>query len=398
MSLMGLAWKNIRGNAFRSLAIVLCAALVSGLALTATFVVRGAEANLRSSLQKLGADLLLLPWGTMTEKIGGVRLMSAAIDGWMPRAYLDKVGALDEIAQISPQLHLATLHDSAYSPQSDIYIVAFDPESDFTLRPWMESDGEDPLQIGEVIAGSRILLPTEGDELYFYGSEFELSGRLAATGTSIDRTVFVNFETAERMVARSDQSGTGALNIMPGSISAMMVKVELGSDPHDVAARILEEVPGVVPLETPDLFQMERRQMIGILRTLVSLLAGVWVLVLVFMALVLSIAANERRLEIGILRALGSPGRFILKTLLLEGGMLAVAGGSVGVAVTIIMLTTVGEVIMQVTHLPLQYPSVWGLVSLSLGGQALALASVTMAAFIPAWRISREEVALAMRE
>ena len=69
MRLFRLAWKNILGSGFRSLVVAVCAALVAGLALSATFVVRGAEASLRTNLQRLGADILVLPWGTMTEKI-----------------------------------------------------------------------------------------------------------------------------------------------------------------------------------------------------------------------------------------------------------------------------------------------------------------------------------------
>ena len=134
MSLLRLVLKNIAGNAFRSLAVFLCAALVASLVLVATFVVRGAEASLRLNLQRLGADLLVLPWGTMTDPLGGVRLMSAAIDGWMPRAHVATISGLDGVQAASPQLHLASLQDSPYCPRPEMYLVAFDPGTDFTNR------------------------------------------------------------------------------------------------------------------------------------------------------------------------------------------------------------------------------------------------------------------------
>jgi F0F1-type ATP synthase assembly protein I len=49
------------------------------------------------------------------------------------------------------------------------------------------------------------------------------------------------------------------------------------------------------------------------------------------------------------------------------------------------------------TSLPLYAPSPLGMIVLLLWGLFLALLSVTLAAFLPAWRISREEAAVSMR-
>jgi putative ABC transport system permease protein len=398
VSLRRLVLKNLRGNAFRSLVVLLCAALVAGLVLSATFVVRGAEASLRTNLNRLGADILVLPWGTMTEKIGGVRLMSAAIEGWMPRVYLDKIAALEGVAEVSPQLHLASLQDSAYSARPELFVVAYDPATDFTVGPWLEQGLEQGLGVGQAVAGARITLPQGEDTLSLFGQQLKLVDRLEPTATSIDDTVFVSFEMAEQMVAWSSRQGQQELKIMPGSISAIMTKLALGSDPHEVAVRILEQVPGVVPLETPGLFQAERQQMIGVLRTILGLLGVIWALTVVFLGLVFAIAASERRWEIGVLRALGLSRSFVLRALLLEGATLALAGGFAGVVIAATGFAALGEQVATVVKLPLQFPSPLALLSLALGGQATALASVALAAFIPAWRISHEEVALSMRE
>jgi len=405
VKLSRLIWKNVTGNGFRSLAILLCAALVAGLALAATLVIRGAEASLRLNLQRLGADILVLPWGTMTEKIGGARLVSAAIDGWMPRAYMDRVARLDGVAQVSPQLHLATWQDDPLCPGSEAFLVAYDPATDFVLHPWLEQNANASAAgrpTGTAIVGARIEVP-DGNQLTLYGQPVQVTHRLASTATSIDQTVFVDMQTAERIIAsanaENDQNiGDRALKAEPGTFSAVMVKVELGSDPHEVAVRILEQVPGVVPLETPDLFQTERRQMVGILRTMWILLAVIWGLTVTFMALVFTVAVHERRAEIGVLRALGFPQVLVLKALLLEGAVLALLGGLMGVTATGIGFVAFSERVVQVTRLPLQLPSPAGFVSLSLGGQMMALISVVLAAFVPAWKISRQDVALVMRD
>lgn len=397
MSMLQFAWKNIVGDRFRSVAILACAALVAGLALCATFVVRGAEDSLRSNLQRLGADVLVLPWGTITEKIGGVRLMSAAIDRWMPRAYADQVAKVPGVAAVSPQLHLATLKNSPYGQRPEVFLVAFDPASDFAVQPWLEGGAQRALGRGEVYAGAQIVVPA-GERLAVFGYELRLAGRLLRTGTSIDQSLFVSFDTAAEIIQASNQKGQQALKAIPGTISAVMVKGGLNEDPHALAVRILESVRGVVPLETPDIFQAERRQMIGVLQTLLGLLGVIWMLALAFMGIAFSVAANERRTEIGVLRALGFTQWQVLKALLLEGALLAVLGGALGVSLTSVALFALGDQVVQLAGLPLQFPSPLGLVSLSLAGQAVALISVTLAAFIPAWRISKQEAALAMRD
>jgi len=398
LSLLRLVLKNIAGNAFRSLAVFLCAALVASTVLVATFVVRGAEASLRLNLQRLGADLLVLPWGTMTDSLGGVRLMSAAIEGWMPRAHLATIAGLDGVQAASPQLHLASLQDSPYCPRPEMYLVAFDPGTDFTLTPWIAQGPGKDLGVGEAIVGARIVIPGGGSTLSLFGYPLDRVDRLEPTATSIDDTVFVSFETAEQILDWTQERGVQGLDVMPGSISAIMVKATLDSDPHEVAVRILEEMHGVVPLETPGLFQAERRQMIGVLRTLLTLLGVIWALTLVFLGLVFAVAANERRWEIGVLRALGLSQSLVLKEFLMEGAALALVGGLSGVLAAIVGFASLGDRLVTAIQLPLQNPSTPELLIISLAGQVMALLSVALAAFIPAWQISHQEVALHMRE
>jgi len=396
VSLFHLIRRNLIGNAFRSLVIALCAALVASLVLVATFMVRGAEASLRTNLERLGADILVLPWGTMTEKIGGVRLMSAFIDGWMPRSDLGRVAAVDGVAQVSPQLYLTTMTDSPYSSRGEVYLVAFDFDTDFVVHPWLEDDRLG-LVAGEAILGARVVLPEGADVLHLYGQNLEPAGWLEPTATTMDRTIFVNFETAERIVAWSQSLGPERLNIIPGSISAIMVSVDLHETPHQVSVRILELVRGVVPLETPGLFQSERRQMIGVLRTMLTLLGTIWALILLFMGLVFSIAANERRREIGVLRALGLTRDLVLKALLLEAAVLALAGGVAGAMLTALGVMLFGSDVVQISRIPIQLPTGSEMLSVSMLGQVLALCSVLLAAFIPTSRISRQDMTLTMR-
>ena len=88
----------------------------------------------------------------------------------------------------------------------------------------------------------------------------------------------------------------------------------------------------------------------------------------------------------------------MLKELLLEGATLALVGGSAGVILSVIGFSAFGSRMVSVFNLPFHLPSPLDLFAISLVGQVAALATVTLAAFLPAWRISHQEVALIMKE
>jgi putative ABC transport system permease protein len=137
---------------------------------------------------------------------------------------------------------------------------------------------------------------------------------------------------------------------------------------------------------------------VGLLRTLVALAGLTWCLAALFIGMVFSLAANERRREIATLRALGATSALVLRTLLLEGVTLAIAGGVVGIGLTILAADLFREQIARVTGVQLLLPDPLALAGLAAAGLALTMLNVTVAAWLPASRLSQQEPALAMRE
>jgi putative ABC transport system permease protein len=136
-----------------------------------------------------------------------------------------------------------------------------------------------------------------------------------------------------------------------------------------------------------------------------SLLTGVLavmgitlVLSIALIALVFTMAANERRRELGVLRAMGATRAFVFKSLLAEAGLLALGGGLAGIGFTILSTSLFRNLIVYRLSLPFLMPSPLALLAQVAGGLAVALSSVTVAAMLPAYRISRQDPANAMRE
>jgi putative ABC transport system permease protein len=398
VNLRRLVLRNILGSLFRSTAILVSAILVAGLSLSATLVVNGAQSALRRNLSRMGADIIAIPWGTMSQDFDGAHLAGMMTERWMPRAYMDRIATVPGVQVVSPQLYLSTISDSLFCSMPEMHLIAYDPVTDFVLEPWLEHDPVGTLRLGEAVGGAHVFDPDGDQNMHVYSYPIRLVRTLQETGSDVDQSLFVSFDTALAIVEQVQGQPRPAFEIVPESISTAMVKVRLGTDPHEVAVNMLEQVPGVVPIESTGFFQAQRAQLVGLLRTLLGLAALTWCLATLFMGLVFSLAANERRREIATLRALGATRSVVLQTLLLEGVTLAIMGGLAGIGLAILAAGLFRDQIGRATGIQIVLPAPLALAALATAGLVLTVVSVMLAAWLPASRLSQQEPALAMRE
>ncbi len=397
MTHVRLTFRNLAGSAFRSWAVFLCALVVAGLTLSATLILRGAESSLRLALKRLGADIVVVPQGAET-KVETALLMGTPAMAWMPAENVRKIAAAPGVAAASPQLYLASLSNASCCSASEMFVVALDPATDFTIMPWLRQRLGGELRLGEVVGGSLVFTPPGERYIKLYGYHLTLKENLEPTGTGLDHTMFLTFETALAVAKGSRTLAEKPLEIPPNSISAILVNVRPEADPRLVARRIKQDLTGVNAIPGPDLFQSFRRQMAGVLRGVVVLLGITWALAAALIALVFSMAANERRREIGVLRALGAPRAYVFRSLLAEAAVLGLGGGVVGLGLAVLAIYLFRNLLVVSLGIPFLLPSVPSLLVVIAGGLAAALATVALAALVPVVRISRQEPALAMRE
>jgi putative ABC transport system permease protein len=358
---------------------------------------RGAETSLHLAIDRLGADIIVVPVGNEA-KMESALLMGNPARFWMPSSNLDQLAALPGVEAVSPQLYLATLTGASCCSVSDMFMIAYDPSTDFTIQPWLKQTLGDGLRLGEVVGGSFISATDGAQNIKVYGYLVTLKSNLEPTGTGLDQSMFLTFDTAYDIASKSAAQADSPLEIPAGSISAAMVKVEAGTDPHQVAIYILQNVPGVTPIVNADLFQSYRKQMTGLLKSILVILGVTWGLSVVLIGLVFSMAANERRKELGVLRALGATRRYVFQSLLAEASLLAFFGGAAGVALAGMAIFLFRNLIMASLDIPFLLPSPVSLLVQIGGGLFLALFSVNLAALFPAIKISRQDPAIAMRE
>lgn len=397
MSIFGLAFRSIRGNGVRSLIIFLCVLAVVAFFVSTSLIIRGAQNSLTRGLERLGADILVVPDGAQ-DKVETALLMGKPTQVWMSSDYLQKVAAVPGVASVSPQVYLQSLYGASCCAVSEMFIVVYDPATDFTVTPWLEKNLRRPLAKGEVIGGSYIFVPPGEQYIKIYGYNLTLRGNLEATGTGLDQTMFMTMETAQDMAKSSLTTAISPLDIPSGEISSIMVKVTGGADIRKVTQIMLLKLVGVAPIESPNLFGQFRSQMLGLLWGFLAVSSLAWVISAVLIGLVFSMAANERKQEMAVLRAIGATRRFVFLSLSAEAVMLALVAGVLGIAISALGIYTFKDALAQSLKMPFLFPSLSSFAALFSIGLALAIGVVFIATFIPAFRISQVEPAVAMRE
>jgi len=397
MNLSRLAIRNVLGSSFRSWVVVLSALLVTSFTLTLTLVLRGAETSLRLALNRLGADIVVVPMGT-ADKVETALLMGIPVRVWMPKANLEKVSAVPGVEKVSPQLYLSTLTGASCCSVEHMFLVAYDPVTDFTIEPWLIDKTGNHLRLGEVVGGTYVFTPAGEQNIKIYGYFVTLKANLEPTGTGLDQSMFLTFETAEDIARLSYTIAEEPLEIPRDSISAIMVRVAPDQDVTQVALDIMHAMPGVTPITSANLFRSYRKQITSLLRGILAMMVVVLSVSLLLIGLVFSMAANERRRELGVLRAMGATRGFVFQSLLYEAGFLAVSGGLIGAFLTTLAVYLFRNFLVHTLGIPFLLPSVLSLIAQIAVGLGMSLASVTVAALLPAYRISQMEPAMAMRE
>jgi putative ABC transport system permease protein len=393
-----LALRSISGRQFRSFLIAVCIMAISGFLLTTTLMAKGQQYSLNVGLERLGADITVVPVEKSAEAEAAFLIGNPVKDCWMPEENLAKIAQLEGVERVSPQLYLQSLTGAACCAVWELFIIAIDPETDFTIQPWLTEKLNKPLGLREVVGGQFIFVPEATGVFMLYGVELDLIGNLEPTGTGLDQTAFISFDTAQFMARESITKAMMPLEIPEGKISAIQVKVQPGYSVDDVAAHITQELPDTYSITSLGITRTVQHQTAGLFRALWTTMIIIWAVASLLMGLVFFMMVNARRREIGTLRALGASNRFIFRLFLTESIMLALGGGILGVIVATMFVRFFGQFLTLTTEAPLLMPPLTSLAGFVLACLAVAVGVAMPALIYPAIRASRIDPAEAMRE
>jgi putative ABC transport system permease protein len=385
--------KNIRHRPFRSGALILAFAFIAASLFTGHYLMTGATESVKSGVSRMGADMVVVPERYKMEAMD-IILRGEPSTFFFDSRLMPKIAAVEGVAAVAPNLYIASLDASCCAVP--VQLIAFDPVQDFTLEPWLNEPQHHVLGKDEIFVGDRIIGDI-GTKLEFYGHNFTIVNRLDPSGMGVDCSIFMRFEDAYTMAAESPERAVQTLTIPEGRISAVLVKAENVRDSRDIAARIEASVPTIRVLTPMD----QLHQISGDLNAAIKVidLAGLAaaLISLPLIALVSLMAANERRREIGVLRALGATRSYVFRLIIGESLVVAAIGSFIGISTAWILLIMFKNYISVVVGIPLLMP---GIGSLTYGaGMAIVLTVGigAVAALYPSVQSARMEPYEAMR-
>ncbi|NOZ58348.1 MAG: ABC transporter permease [Euryarchaeota archaeon] len=386
MSLLHLALQNLRMRKFRTLGVVLAIAIASAALFSSIMLMKSMSSSIELGMAQLGADIMVVPGDAEPE--GAILLGGAPEWGYFSLRYAEAISSLEDVAGVAPLAFVETTEGCCF--RSGVYIVGFDREKDFLIKPWVEKQvGE--LRAFDAVAGAGYdWLP--GSEVRLYGVSFTIVAKIPATGVaSFDRGVFIPLDRLYWLSKRSREAGIAGMPLEQGEVSALMVRLEPDANPVSVARAIEFQFPELRAVVAKKALSNVKRQMQVMLQSLLALSALTWLTAVILVSVILSMSVNERRREFGILRALGATKRFIFGQVVVEAYLLATLGSVLGMLAGYTFLALFQDVIEGYLRMPYLLPNELYVALISIATIDVALILATIASVYPAYRSAELE-------
>jgi len=301
--------------------------MVAALVFALSFVTR-VNASIKLTSERLGADLLIVPTGARGAA-EDILVENRATSFYMNKSFVDKVKKIEGIDKVSAQTYLVTLTGLCCSVPSSM-VVTFDQETDFIVTPWLKNKLGRKLRKGEAIVGSESayninlgLVEVEGK---LFGNVFNMVGVLDKTGSGLDTAVFIGDDNIEEIIKNS------SAGIRPDQISVIFAKVKKGADPYKVMSEIENTMIEVDVVMRKDIGKSLITTLGDISKIFYLTMVLSTILSLFLVWAIFTAIANERRREVGIMRALGAKEMHVVQLFLFEVLVLGAIGSVVGIA------------------------------------------------------------------
>ncbi len=399
-SLWIVAWRNIKRKSSRSAWLAGSAAIAALLLFVSYFFVFSMERSLKAGSQRLGADLLVVPKG-VGDHAGDMIIAGKVSAFYMPETVVDRIEQIPEVEQVAPQLYLKTVSTVCCGTEGDFPVVAFDPQRDFTLKNWVAETSRTydkyDVVIGSNAGGGNYLY--HYDDAYsvqwvtLFGKEFLIRNVLFPTGMGTDDTIFMRLDAARELSGSKDLG----LDIPKNQISVVLVKTQPGMD--EFVKREIERMNLNVDVAKGSGLQEVVNHQIRPIKLFSYLMITVMIVMSGFQVMtIFSALVNERRKEIGMLRAMGAARVTAYRLLLAEAMLSGMIGSSFGALAGAALLYDNRALILKFITLPLVFPDWTSGLGIGLAVMLAVTGISVLAAFIPVNRILREQPYQSMRE
>lgn len=390
-----LAKANIQHKPLRSFFLLLIVFLFSLAVFSGSLFINALSGGVLQVSARMGADIMIVPSGYKTN-VEAVLLKGEPSTFYLPKDTLEVLKQQPGVLKTTPQLYIATLSASCCS--YPLQIIGIDTASDFLVQPWLRQTLPRTLQDDEALVGYNIV-GEAGEKIKFFGKELKIAGRLSKTGMGFDGTVFVNMNTAKKLVQAGAAKGVQKA-VDNSQVSVVMVKVKSGLDPIKVAGIISKNC------SNRGIFAMASKSFVNDLADKLYLLAGfirfslvgLWVMALVILALSFTTMINERKRELSALRILGARRKQLVQIVLAEAWQLSFSGSLAGTLCGLLVTLISFPLLANRWAMPLPQPAWTTYLLFACFTLIVGMAVGPLASLPAAVKVSKRDAYTSMRE
>ena len=394
-----LAEYSLRGNPFRTAGLIVVVAILSFALFGGTILSYSLKNGLNSLKARLGADLAVVPLEHESDYEGII------LSGEPSRFYFDKsiarqISNTEGIAQVTSQFFLTTLSSACCS--APVQVVGFDPATDFSILPWISKVHEGPVESGQLIVGSEIVIDSSGT-LKFFNDVYSVAAQLDKTSTGMDYSVYADMNTIKTLVAGAQRA---EINLsadvfdadIENAISTVLVKVEEGYDADKVISYIRRGVSGVSIVKSQSLFSSIADHLNVLLQFIGTVTLVLWGLSVIVLAVIFSVLYNGRKKEFALYRSLGATRKRLVKIVLTESSLISALGAAAGTITASLVVFPFSNYIGTLLKLPYLLPDAGPVLGALANSLLLSFLVGPLAVLYSAVKVSRSETYTAIRE
>ena len=393
-----LAWKNMKRKPGRTIALILLAAFLAFSVFGGSLVVMSLQNGLTSYEARLGADIIVVP--NQARSHGSIEsILLQGIPGYfyMDDSVLEKARNTEGVEIATPQFYLASASSGCCSVS--VQVIGFDPETDFTIRPWIQKNFSGEVGDGDLIVGSAINVPAN-KKLTFYNVECNVAGQLERTGTGLDNAVYANMNTIRQMMESSVLLGFDYFSDVSAehAISSVMIKVMDGYDIDQVTGDLNIHLRRVEATQAKTMISDIASGLTSVSRVVGGLTVMIWILAIVILIVAFAMIVNERKKEFGVLRVAGASQKMLSRLLLAESGLISLIGALAGAGTAALVILPFLGMIRESLNLPMLLPSVPVILLLAVGAVVLTAFAGALTSAVSTRKITRADAGLILRE
>lgn len=402
LTLKSLPWRNLKGYAGRTAALLLFSALMAIAVFGGTMMISGVRNGLNTVQSRLGADIMVTPESAKNEFDAQTVLLKAEPGYfYMDASVVEEIRQIEGVEIASPQLFLASAKAGCCSTR--VQMIAFDPATDFTIQPWLrDTHVSEEMGLMDVVIGSTVDWTSAAYEnvIRFYDMECHVVGQFSPTGSTLDSAVYMNFDTCKALIQACRNKGMFKYENLDADavVSAVMIRVKSGFTIEAVASSIRDRVPGVSVATATNMVSGIADSLGRISGTVFMIIIVFWAIGMMMTVLIFTLMMNERKREFASLRAMGASRGILSGIVVKESLLVNLLGGLTGIALTSVILFSFSGLIGQSLGAGFLLPPMGKTILLAAAALLSVLLAASLSAAVTVRKVNKMDASLVLKE